>query len=146
MSWIAEEPVPYGLANLEGRLGFNSAWLMYVSALRLDDFLGWHHVVHAEVVIRTLFFSWLVWRFAVTWCGDWSEKSLLYALAMVFGFVMDPGRHTSTDVAANLCALLAWVTFCELWSDERDGKSVSRHRLAILTTLVAFACSIKLSV
>ena len=40
MNWVSAGPAPFGLANLEGRLGFNSSWLMFDAAFRMPYF-GW---------------------------------------------------------------------------------------------------------
>ncbi|MCC7278094.1 MAG: hypothetical protein IT487_07230, partial [Chromatiaceae bacterium] len=52
MTWMANEAVPLGLANLEGRLGFNSAWLAFCSAyshsIRYPDIIIVPHIEFLE--------------------------------------------------------------------------------------------------
>ena len=145
LEWIALEPAPFGLANLSGRLGFTSAWLFVVSALRWDEAFGWRHVFHAELAIRALAFAWLLWRLLDAWRERRAGALRLYGAALLaLGWCSGAmGFQTSLDHAANLCVLLAWVAWCELAADPR--RPAASTWLALFA-LSALALAIKISV
>lgn len=148
MNWIADGPVPLGIANLEGRLGFNSAWLLFVSGLRVDSLFAWRHVVHGEIAFYALALSWLVWQFLGELKTRWSTRTYLYLSAIiVLGLAFSRmGDETSTDHAANICAFLAWVVFTDQYFPQNDTHQgeIKRYFL-LLVTLTTLAITFRIS-
>ncbi|MEO7863290.1 MAG: hypothetical protein ABIU05_23205 [Nitrospirales bacterium] len=163
MNWVADGPVPYGIANLNSRFGFNSAWLLFVSGLRVDSLFAYRHVVHAEIAIRALAITWLVWQFIGELKSQrrWSIRAYLYLSVFIvlelalngrFGEriteigISTTGHSTSTDHPANICALLAWVVFSEQLLVQREPqRGQIRSQFGLMMTLATLAVSFKLS-
>ena len=163
MNWVADGPVPYGIANLNTRFGFNSAWLLFVSGVRVDSLFAYRHVVHAEIAIRALALTWLVWQFIgeLKSQSRWSLRSYLYlsviiVLELVFNARDGEGSieigvsmmryMTSTDHPANFCALLAWVVFSNLLLVQREPQREQiKSQFGLMVTLATLAVTFKLS-
>ena len=109
MDWVAHQPVPFGLANFHGRLGFDSAFLLFESPFRSESRLAWSHISIIEIAVRSLVVAWIADRLLTEGGTDGlGAKPLLYAAALVvvLAFLTRFGR-TSTDTTANLLAICA---------------------------------------
>ena len=148
MNWVAYQPLPLGLANLHSRFGFDSAFLIFQSAFRSEPLLGWSHLSIIEVAVRCLVVAWITNRLLTKLATDgWCATSALYAavLAVVLRFLWEFGQ-TSTDTSANLLAICAWVSFCNLiLMDENELQSNGGSELLLLLVLTTLAITFKLS-
>jgi hypothetical protein len=145
MNWVANQPVPLGLGNLEGRLGFDSAWLLFESAFRFERYLRWSHLAVAEIAIRALVVAWIANGLLIELGKGWQTKSMLYFAAIVAlpVFILR-FQYTTTDMSANLLAFCAWIAFCRLMLlDEGERRTIGDRDLVLLLVLVALAVTIK---
>jgi hypothetical protein len=147
MNWIAYQPVPLGLGNLEGRLGFDSAWLLFESAFRSERYLRWSHLAVAEIAIRAVVVAWIANQLLLELSKGRVTKAIAYFAAIValpvfiFRF-----RDTGTDMSANLLAFCAWVEFCRLMLlDEGERRTTGDRDLVLLFVLVALTVTIKIT-
>jgi len=148
MNWVAYQPAPLGLANFDGRLGFDSAWLLFESALRAERYLQWSHLRIAEIAIRALALGWILRRLLLEFANGWHAKSIicLSALIVLSAFIFQPS-DTSSDMSANLLAFCAWVIFCKLMLLDASERPINGGRdLSLLLILIALAVTFKLSV
>ena len=155
MNWVANQPVPLGLGNLERRLGFDSAWLLFESAFRFERYLRWSHLAVAEIAIRALVVAWIVNGLLIELGKGWQTKAMVYfasivALSVFIFFIpiretsTDMFRETSTDMSANLLAFCAWIAFSRLMLlDEGERRTIGDRDLVLLLVLVALAVTIK---
>ena len=112
MNWLAEYPVPLGLANVDGHLGFNSIWLVYIAAFRIDSFAEWHHVLNAEVAVRVLGCGWIFWKLLHSIRSGWLAQSYFYLSALiVYCLIVRQLADPGTDHAGNIFSLLAWIAY-----------------------------------
>ena len=146
MNWIAKEPVVLGLANLEGRFGFNSLWLMIVSAFRFDFALSWSHLVYAEIAVRSLVLGWVLSRLTNAVKNGPSALVILHSVSfwVILIFLLIMGRSTSTDHAANLFAFLAWLRFSEMLLVKPTQTAETKSALLWILILVLLAIFFKL--
>jgi hypothetical protein len=157
MNWVAMEPTPFGLANLEGRLGLNSGWLLLQSAFRFAS-LQWSHLGVAEIAIRVLVTAWAAKRLFTAIAHARRSVSLVYFAGFVVLLVLifpslaaDEGRivrntWASTDTSANLLALCTWLVFCNLTlMAATELRVASQQEFTLLFILAALAITFKLS-
>jgi hypothetical protein len=150
MNWVAYQPVPLGLGNLEGRLGFDSAWLLFESAFRSEHYLRWSHLAVAEVAIRALVVAWIANGLLIELGKGWQTKAMAYVAAIValttivaLSVFIGPSQ-TSTDTSANLLAFCAWIAFCRLMLlHESERRTIADRELVLLLVLVTLAVTIK---
>jgi hypothetical protein len=147
MNWVAYQPAPLGLGNLESRLGFDSAWLLFESAFRSERYLRWSHLAVAEIAIRAVVVGWIANRLFTELANGWQTKAMAYFASIlalsVFVFLY---QVTSTDMPANLLAFCAWIAFCRLLlMDESERRNIGDREHVLLVILVALAVTIKLS-
>jgi hypothetical protein len=147
MNWVAYQPVPLGLGNLEGRLGFDSAWLLFESAFRSERYLRWSHLAIAEIAIRAVVVAWIANGLLIELKKGRQTKATAYFAAIValpvfiFRF-----RDTGTDMSANLLAFCVWVEFCRLMLlDEGKRRAIGNRDLLLLFVLVALTITIKIT-
>jgi hypothetical protein len=150
MEWIASYSVPLGLANLEGRLGFNSAWLLFVSGIRVDSILEWRHFLLAEIAIAALPLAWLTHRFLAQWQDDrgdfkFLDFSSLVILLLFLTFL--GGIYPGTDIAANVFAFCCWVLFSDAMLGRGEASKASNfsHSFFTISLLATMSVSAKLS-
>ncbi len=146
MNWIAFEPAPFGLTNLEGRLGFNSTWLILESAFRISA-LNWTHLIAMEHAARILTLAWIGERFiASIKVGDQTLALVCLLGIGAAGYISTQTSSTATDPVANLFAICAWVSFCHLLPKEGETAPPSaRSDEFLLPILVALAVTFKFS-
>jgi hypothetical protein len=149
--WLVTYPIVPGLANLHGRLGFNSCFFLFVAALHHGIFINLSYRIMEGLLIA------MVAPFVIEAClhllkgetnsaGDWFLAILFVPL--VFNAARSDIVGTNTDLAAMLiCLLAAYFLFSAL-----DGgiapqakESLERRRLLTAMLLFAVAISFKLS-
>lgn len=150
--WIQTYPAVFGLANVHGRLGFNS------SAFLLDAALG--QGLWREFYFHLLggFLFCVLWAMILPLCRRFLKTSAksssgAFALILSIGLLTWTARGvvvgTTTDEPSTvLCLAAAVVIFEELERERTNGELVSRQRLklAIAATLLVLAVTFKLSV
>ena len=144
LQWIASYPIPIGLANLHGRFGFDSAWLIFHSAWR-SPWIGWSSLAIIEGWIWTLgmwiFFEGLVKSWIQFRIGN---RILLITLALIFFInfaINEPGSVASTDHASNIFALLTVVYFLE-FSEAITEQNQSRTERGLFMIFVSSSLAI----
>ncbi len=148
MNWLAYQPAPFGLANFEGRLGFDSAWLLLEAAIRAERHLGWSHLRVAEITIRALVLGWISRRFLMEIANGWHARSIFFlsALIALWTFIFESGA-TATTMSGNLLAFCAWVLFCKLMLlDEGERRIIGGRDLSLLLILIVLAVTVKISI
>ncbi len=150
MNWIAHAPAPLGLANLEARLGLDSAWLLFESALRAKRALGWTHLVVAEIALRSLALGWIARNFLAQWAKGESRNAIFhligFAVLLSYLAIRAPSP-TTTDLSANLLAFCAWMAFGRLLlMDDADWRTAGGNAFALLILMVVLAATFKLAV
>ncbi len=141
LQWIASYPIPIGLGNLYGPLGYNSSWLTFHSAWRLP-WIGWNSLPIVEGWIWTLG----IWVFGEGLVNRWIEirlgnRILLIALALIFFVnfnINEFGRAISTDHASNILTLLTVVFFVEFFDSLIQQKQRETQRGILL--LIVSSC------
>ena len=149
LSWMAESGTPFGLANLEGRLGFDSSWLIFNSAFRLP-ILGWGYLRGVECAIWVVATCFVLDGLFRRWTHfDSVNKALLVSIAFVsviYSVLVGPVTVSSTDNAPNIFGIIAAVTFIEFCMAVRLADAAGQARaFLLLSALVALAVTGKLS-
>jgi len=141
IKWMTQHAVPFGLANLEERFGFNSAWLALHAALRLP-YVGWTTLSAVEAAVWALGACAVIEGAAFRWrTFPPVQRALAFAigiLLMLFAIRWGARSVGSTDNAPNLFAVLAALFFVETSAHAR--KSEPRERARALLLLVACSC------
>lgn len=144
LQWIASYPIPIGLANLHGRFGFDSSWLIFHSAWRFP-WIGWSSLPMVEGLIWTLG----LWILGEGLVNSWTKfaygnRILLITLALMFFInfgINPPGSVVSTDHAANIFALLTVVYFLEFLNAITE-KNTSKIQRGILLMVISSCLAI----
>ncbi|MBK8248078.1 MAG: hypothetical protein IPK85_11845 [Gemmatimonadetes bacterium] len=143
VAWANAWPAVPGLANLHGRLGFNSGALLVDAALDLGPLDG--HALHvANGLLVSMLLAEAAYAVGALRGGSTSAYdafTVAIAPAMVHAVVRQDVRSLSTDAAVAVLLLVtirALVTMLEA-RERRLGD------LAVLTTLAAGALVVKLS-
>ena len=146
IAWMTQEPVPVGIANLHGRLAFNSIWL---SALSIFDWGGIEASAKfvANGLLASFFFSLLIgFLVGSKHCRRLGGEMLflnILLLASVF-FLFWHGPNIDTDYPVAVLVILVYVNFL---TAEQPG--LSEHdvlkRLLLIWLLGGFAVLCKIS-
>lgn len=146
--WIADSAIPFGLANLHGRLGFNSSWFS-VSAL-LAQAEGPYASNYAALASELLL---AVFGLTVIGCArDYfrtrvasvSTVFLILALAAASApLVIYNLSSPATDHPALLVTLL--LIYAALRTAEAPDDSKFKYNLFVMTVLAFFVITIKVS-
>lgn len=149
LKWMAQYPAPIGLANLEERLGFDSAWLVLHGAMRLP-FMGWSTLSMVECTAWVLGACVVVEGAAGRWKGyPPLHRALAYAVGLLFLlYAVRWGARfvSSTDSAPNIFATLAALYFVECGAHLRMRKGPDATRaLLLLAVCCCLAIAGKLS-
>ena len=151
MNWIAHYELPSGLANVEGRLGFNSTWLIFVSLFRWDELLGWRHAIDCELALRALVLGYVVHRLFAATRNNWGFPGYFYLSSLfVLLLYLSKMGHSGTDHPSNLFALVAWIVFVDVFVRHKDKRlfESEAHSLTggiIVTSLCVLAVTSKIS-
>mgnify|MGYP001809541848 CR=1 FL=1 len=146
LKWIEGYPIVFGLANLHGRFGFNSAWLMFHGALRLP-FFGWNTLVIGEVTIFVLG----LWIMAEGLFTRWHKlpKSIQFLSASILiiyllQILVSGITVETTDNPANILGLITVVYFLEFLGDQNNN-IFQVDRIYLILISCALAITIKVS-
>jgi hypothetical protein len=148
--WIQTYPVVPGLANLHGRLGFNSSVFLCLAALGQGVWkeLGFH--LFTGFMLSAMWATLLpacarVVRRVATSPADWFYTIL--ALPALFWTTRSHIVGTQTDEPATIVCLIATGTLFEhlCQKDGRDQRKTHTSRLVLATTLFSLAVAFKLS-
>ena len=148
--WVQTYPAVPGLANLHGRLGFNSSVFLIIAALDQGIWRGLAH--HLFVGFLTAAFCLVLLPACVRIAGkktdspaDWFHSIL--AVPAIFWAARSMMVGTQTDEpAAIVCLISAGILFeshCQ--SDEESQAGPALSRLFVAATLFSLAVSFKLS-
>jgi hypothetical protein len=140
MNWTAHQPAPLGLVNLEGRLGFDSAWLLFEAALRDGPVLGWSHLVVAEIALRSLAIGWMTQQLLSETAKGWTARSLFLLTGLVAlsaYLLLRFASPSTTDLPANLMAFCVWATFAGLMLEEELDKGGAQFSLLVMLAVLA---------
>src|SRR5229473_7877972 len=147
--WIQTYPAVPGLANLHGRLGFNSSVFLCIAALGQGAWkdLGFH--LFTGFLLSAL---WITLLPACARClrraaspADWFHCIL--AVPAFFWTTRSRIVGTQTDEPAAIVALIAVGIFFEhlCWTDGEDQRNPGLSRLLVAAALFALAVAFKLS-
>ena len=145
--WIAHSPILWGLANVQTRFGFDSTWLIFVSAVRVD--LGpsvspWMHAIAADMAIRAFLFWWLIVGFGGALKLQDPLGKAFYGSGFIFlSLFLWRMREAGTDNPANLIAIAIFLMLYESYRFH-DRFEVQRAIAAICG--VALLVTSKLSI
>jgi hypothetical protein len=149
LQWIASHSIPIGLANLHGRFGFDSSWLIFHSAWRSPG-IGWSSLAIIEGWIWTLG----IWVFGEGLVKSWLQfrignRILLITLALIFFInfaINEPGSVASTDHASNIFALVTVVYFLEFLNATAESSQSNIDRgILLMFVSSSLAITAKLS-
>lgn len=149
IKWMTHYAVPFGLVNLDERLGFDSAWLALHAALRLP-YVGWTTLSVVEAVAWVLGTCVVIEGVASRWRSySLVHRTLAFAVGLLFVlFALRWGARfvSSTDNAPNIFAMLAALYFVESSAYAQRKESADRVRaLLLLVTCSCLAIAGKLS-
>src|SRR6267378_5195833 len=146
--WIQTYPAVPGLANLHGRLGFNSSVFLFIAALGQGPWkdLGFH--LFTGFLLSAFWATLLpacarVLRAAAASPADWFHCIL--AVPAFFWTTRSRVVGTQTDEPATIIALIAvGILFADLSHDQReDHPAPPTHRLVLAATLFSLAVTFK---
>jgi hypothetical protein len=149
LNWMAQFPLPIGLAHLEDRLGFNSAWLAFHAAMRLP-YVGWSTLSVVECVAWTLGACAVVEGALCRWRRfPPIHQALALAVGVLFLlYALRWGARvvSSTDNAPNIMALLTALYFVECSAHlKAQERSDAMRALLLLVICASLAIAGKLS-
>jgi hypothetical protein len=150
--WCLAYPIVPGLANLHGRLGFNSSVFLCVAALDQGILRGIYDRIFTGLLVVALFSSivpaWTrMFRPSPTSATDWFLSILLIPASCWLETREFVG--TMTDLPATVCSLVAAaILFRTLEAKNRgsDNSGSAKFGLFVAMTLFAMAVVFKLSV
>jgi hypothetical protein len=151
--WFITYPIVPGLANLHGRLGFNSSAFLCVAALDQGILRGVYDRIFTGLLVVALFSSiipsWVrMFRPSSTpAAADWFVSILLIPASCWLETREFVG--TMTDLPATVCCLVAAAILFRTLEDRNRGSGDSgpvKLRLFVAMTLFALAIVFKLSV
>jgi hypothetical protein len=148
--WLVTYPIVPGLANLQGRFGFNSSFFLCVAAFHQGIFKDMSYRIMEGLLIAAVAPFVLgacsrLLRGTANSASDWFLSILLVPL--VFNVAMADVVGTNTDLPAfMICLLAAYFLFSALDGGVAEGEeNTERRRLLTATILFALAISFKLS-
>jgi hypothetical protein len=149
IEWLTREPLVFGLANLHGRLGFNSAWLIILALFRLPGTDGVGMMLGSSAAAV---FAIIALTQPLLSTSTWRERPMSVAFC-VFAFVLLTWQvfrwvgfqaWTSTDHIP----ILLWVVIPHIFlrfSERHSRNEVAAGELSLLWLLSAFAVVSKMS-
>lgn len=146
--WIAHSRLLWGLANIQTRFGFDSTWLIFVSATRIDlspTLSPWMHAIAADMMIRAFVFWWLLIGFNTSLKSGDRFGQVFYGFGfLLLSVLLWRMREAGTDNPANLIAIGLWLIAYEAWQGRGRSLSIQQGIAAIAS--VALVCTSKLSI
>jgi len=150
--WIQTYPTVFGLANVHGRLGFNSPVFLFDAALSHGPWGNLYFHLFGGFILCVL------WAVVLPSCrsviradnptaADWFR--VIVAVALSVWSVRGTLVGTTTDEPSTLVCLAAAAVLFEEMDRHRSGGAADSHRLlklTIATMLFALAVTFKLSV
>jgi hypothetical protein len=142
MQWAEQSRVPFGLANLSGRYGYNSAWLLLATIVR-DPFDA-HFLEHAILLPGTMLVFALL---AVRRCWSLARNGVAGRLGLLGGLaIASPAVYTTVNsTAQDLVPLIAWVVCAALFVRSAERADESESRVTELWQVATIAIVAKLS-
>jgi hypothetical protein len=148
--WIQTYPAVPGLANLNGRLGFNSSVFLFIAALQQGVWRGLAHHLFTGFMMAALCVTILpaCLRVAAKFSAspaDWFHSIL--AIPAISWATRSPIVGTQTDEPAAIVCLVATGILFENFSqsNEESQAGPALSRLLVAATLFSLAVSFKLS-
>jgi hypothetical protein len=121
--WSQSDPVVFGLGNLHGRFGFNSAYLTILSTLYFPS-LGIRAIYLGQAFFFMLYISFILKKMSSTSTTHlklfFFITSTLFCLLAVRQISERLSSSTSTDAAATLLVILASLLYVGLISNPSD--------------------------
>jgi hypothetical protein len=148
--WIQTYPVVPGLANLYGRLGFNSSVFFFIAALGQGVGNGLSIHLFTGFMLSAMWGTLLPACFRVIRRSTSSPADWFYSILAVPTLFWTMRSHvvgTQTDEPATIVCLIATGILFELFCREDRRKQCEIHtpRLLLATTLFSLAIAFKLS-
>ena len=135
--WLTEHATPFGLANLHGRLGFNSSWYSIAAALEIPNL---HH--KSTFFINSLFAFFYGLEISKAVFSKNTIVNRFYALTTIPLLYMLYQGQTNSAAADFVVALLIFISIAIYLQQNLDAK----NNLFPLSFVVAvFAITVKLS-
>jgi hypothetical protein len=143
LDWLRAQTAPLGLANLQGRLGFDSAWFSFAAALQLP-FLPVRMAVADEVL--DLFVGIALFGGLVRLFQKGPERRHVF-LALVALTMVTPILSAFAIEPLVYDVPIFWLTLAQgfVLLAVLDGKTRPVYAIWISSALAAFAVTIKLS-
>ncbi len=153
IKWSYTYPIVQGLANLHGRLGFNSSLFPFVAAINLYPiFNRGHHIANSFLLVlafgsflhnlRPVFNrpSLLLTSHPYRYIPD------LFALPALTYIALSSELSSPTpDLTSTLLQLVVFVILCNWIGEWRDGILYRKFSFALIVSLAVTALTIKLS-
>ena len=143
MEWVAREPLPLGLVNLSSRLGFDSAWLVTQSMLRIDPWLGWSHLAFLDVTCRVLVLAWMVESLIDLLGQSRAFSFLAMCFAVILTYITEMPL-TTTDMPSNLLGFAGWSIYLSSTLQREQG-DLQYEQWILSILILALAATFKLS-
>ena len=149
--WIQTYPAVPGLANLHGRLGFNSSIFLIVATLQRGALRDLAHHLFTGFLMSALCLTLLpasarIAAKATACAADWFHSIL--AIPAIFWATRAKVVGTLTDEPASIACLVAtgilFDDYVRTAKEPQSGPDI--HRLLVATTLFSLAVSFKLSI
>ncbi len=122
--WMSESALPYGLANLHGRFGFNSAWWNFAALLQMPWMARGASMYLATPVLAVFFGLLFVGALRRAWTSGLNVAIVMILAAGYLWFRQMSGANNpslSTDAPVNLFIVASAVALVA-WRSERAPK------------------------
>ncbi len=140
--WMSESALPYGLANLHGRFGFNSAWWNFAALLQMPWMARGASMYLATPVLCVFFGLLFAGALRRAWNSGLTVAVVMILAAGYLWFRQMSGANNpslSTDAPVNLFIVASAVALV-LWRSER-----SPQLLLVWSILACAAAAFKLT-
>ncbi|MCW3114944.1 MAG: hypothetical protein JWR18_3340 [Segetibacter sp.] len=138
--WNEEYKAVPGLANLHGRLGFNSSFFVSSAAFAFSRLAGQPLYV-LNIVFVLAYYLWLINKIYLYKSSLWSIVFIFVAIAM-FRQLIDSISSPTPDVLSSIIISYVFITVAE---SQIPNKQIEHRQCVVLISLVCFALIVKLN-
>ncbi len=138
--WNEEYRAIHGLANLHGRLGFNSSFFVSSAAFAFTKIAGQPLYV-LNIVFAICYYLWLISKIYFYKSSLWSMVFVFLAIAM-FRQLIDVISSPTPDVLSAIIVSYVFITIAESLFLHNG---IEERQCAMLILLICFAFTVKLS-
>ena len=142
IQWFNESALPFGLANLHGRFGYNSAWFSTAAVIQLPVKTG-------QGVNCLSISALLIFFFGIALYKAWHKpRNLAHTIFLILSALLFTGAITRGNISSpspDLAVVFLCVVMTYLAMEVLETKSELAYRLFQLILLGLFAFTIKFS-